>query len=164
MEGKEIGKAFIIGLVVFIGLNVLFNILYLANIEALELYFEYIEESPAGIALLLFGSVMSMINLPGLGLTYMFTFDTEMVILGMSFLIPGIIAALVVGIVAKEKYERFIAWMIIALVAFMVILFAGIVDDTLYMGNLEDFLKGLLAVLLINIAFDGFFAIILPEK
>ena len=107
---------------------------------------------------------MSMINLPGLGLTYMFTFDTEMVILGMSFLIPGIIAALVVGIVAKEKYERFIAWMIIALVAFMVILFAGIVDDTLYMGNLEDFLKGLLAVLLINIAFDGFFAIILPEK
>lgn len=163
MDRKEIGKAFLIGLAVFIGLNVLLRIVTFSVAGALDIYFADIQNNPVLIVGLLLGSMM---ELPGTGMVSILGgTDLETILVGLSIILPGIIAALVVGIIANLKYERFTAWILITLVSYIIILIAGILDSTLYSPlTFEVFLKGTIAGLLINIAFDGFFAIILPEK
>ena len=163
MEGKEIGKGFIVGLVIFIVLNLVLRIAYYAVDDVLDLYMEALADNPILLVDLLFGS---MIVTPGYGLSAIIVgAELEYIILGMSIIVPGIIAALVIGLVANEKYERFIAWLIVALVCFVIIVIAGVLDEVLYLpSDFETFMQAALIGLLVNIAFDGFFAIILPEK
>ena len=163
MEGKEIGKAFLIGLAVFIGLNVLLRILTFGVAGALDPYFANLGNYPVLILGLLFGSVL---ELPGIGMLSILAWtNIGTVLVGMSILVPGIIAALVVGVVAKLKNERIIAWILITLVCHGIILIGGIIEANLYSPlSFEEFLKTMIAGLINSIAFNGFFAIIQPEK
>jgi hypothetical protein len=163
MDGKEIGKAFLFGLAVFIGLNVLLRLLTFSAAGALDMYFANLGNYPVLVLGLLFGSVL---ELHGTGMvTILAASSLGNVLVGLSILVPGIVAALVVGVVSKSKYERIIAWILITLICHGIILIGGILEANLYSPfTFEEFLRVMIGGLIISIVFDGFFAIILPEK
>ena len=177
MSGKDVAKGFIIGLLIFIGVSAGLKILAYAVMEYLETYFELFEDYPMLIFDLLFMPIAigpsEAANLMAVGPSdEMLEFALNM----MAYLLPGILAALVIGLIMDSKYEAFGAWVLVALTCFILIIIAAAIEEVVYLlvdyikpnvitiTELEEFIKFALFGFLVNIVFCGFFAVIVVRE
>ncbi|MFX1398578.1 MAG: hypothetical protein ACFFAS_16235 [Promethearchaeota archaeon] len=166
MSGQSFGKAFAVGLVVYIGLNVLLQIIYFVAIDQLELYFDLLEQEPAFILELLFGPITAA---PYYGTTEITRVvggdDAKYILNGLRYLIPGILATVASARLAESKYESFGAWALVALISFVLCLIYVLrYFDLMGWDFDETAIVNLIMILLLNLGFYGFFAVIASKN
>lgn len=173
------GKAFLLSLVAFVGLNFLFAILSLAfgpGIGALLDIFNPTSPNYAPLMLIfhLFGSIIStpsiifnyIIFQPFLG-----NFILEIFLFGLGYLITPIIAAILAGRFGESKIQCFGAWALTAVISTVTVIIAVLLSPftrtillNLYvLASFEQLLIFAIISCVINILFYGFFALLLSK-
>ncbi|MEE9376962.1 MAG: hypothetical protein V3V33_02885 [Candidatus Lokiarchaeia archaeon] len=168
------GKAFLLSLAAFVGLNFIFTIIYYALVTGFDVLFSTIEAAPLMILYYLFGSILSTpftifnwtIAQPFLG-----NFDLPFLILGLGYLIAPIIAAILAGRFGESKGQCFGGWLLTAVIS-IVTVFIGVflsntvetMVSTMYLwGSLDSILIYSIISCVINIVFYGFFALLVSN-
>ncbi len=168
------GKAFLLSLAAFVGLNFVFTIVYYALGTGFDDLFSTIETAPLMILYYLFGSILSTpftifnwtIAEPFLG-----NFELTFLILGLGYLIAPLIAAILAGRFGESKGQCFGGWFLTAVIS-VVSVFIGVflsptfeaTLSTMYLwGSLDSILIYSIISCVINIVFYGFFALLVSK-
>lgn len=178
------GKAFLLSLVVFVGLNFVVSIIYLLlgpGIDVLLNRFNNdpnnLEYGPLMIIYYLFGSASSLpsTNLDWAIVQPLFSTPSNMdyLVLGIGFLVTPIIASILAGKFAESKGQAVGVWLLIVAIstgAIVVGVIPGLSDT--FVSNLGTFYgwSGFESTLIfiaisgvINIVYGGFFALLVVE-
>ncbi len=168
------GKAFLLSIAAFVGLNFIFTIIYYALGPSFDTLFTNIQLRPLIILYYLFGSIIST---PSLILSYTIfqpilgSFVLDIFLLWLGFLIPPIIAAVLAGRFGESKAESFGAWALTAGISTVAVIIAALLSPftlteitTLYiLASFDQLLIFAIISLVINILFYGFFALLLSK-
>ncbi|MFX0000269.1 MAG: hypothetical protein ACFE9Q_01025 [Candidatus Hodarchaeota archaeon] len=167
------GKAFLLSIAAFVGLNFIFTIIYYALGSGFDTLFTTIESAPLIILYYLFGSIIStpyiilnnMIFQP-----LLFSFDLDIFLMWLGFLIAPIIAAILAGRFGESKGQSFGAWALTAVISTVSVIIAALLSPTtegelitLYGLLSEQIIIFAIISLIINIVFYGFFALLLSK-
>jgi len=169
------GKAFLLSIVAFVGLNFIFTIIYFALGDGFDVLFDNIQEAPLRILCYLFGSIVSApflifnvtIVQPFLGT--IFVLETFLFWLG--YLIAPIIAAILAGRFGESKIQCFGGWALTAIISTVSVIIAALLSpitetELLNLYFLLDFDHLLIFAItscVINIFFYGFFALLVSK-
>ncbi|TKJ22653.1 MAG: hypothetical protein CEE43_05335 [Promethearchaeota archaeon Loki_b32] len=168
------GKAFLLSIVAFVGLNFIFTIIYFALGDGFDVLFDNIQEAQLRILYYLFGSIVSApffifnvtIVQPFLG-----TFVLETFIFWLGYLIAPIIAAILAGRFGESKIQCFGGWALTAIISTVSVIIAAFLSpitetELLNLYFLLDFDHLLIFAItgcVINIFFYGFFALLVSK-
>lgn len=174
------GKAFILSLTAFIGLNFIFTIVYHALGADFDTLFDSIQQDPLLILYYLFGSIVIppflIFNLtivqPFLG-----TFVLETFLLWLGFLIAPIIAAILAGKFGESKGQCFGGWALTAIISTVAVIIAAFLNTATQnlllnlptaagmpaMTVFDQLLIFAIVGCVINIIFYGFFALLVSK-
>ncbi len=167
------GKAFLLSIVAFVGLNFVFTIIYYA-IEGFDVLFFNIQTYPLMILYYLFGSIISTpfkildwtIAQPFLG-----SFDLTVLILGLGYLTALIIAAILAGRFGESKIQCFGGWLLTAAISTVSVIIAAFLSNftqstllTMYgWTTFNELLIFVIISCIINVVFYGFFALLFSK-
>jgi len=174
------GKAFLLSIAAFVGLNFIFTITYYAIGPGFDALFSNIQLYPLLILYYLFGSIFStpflIFNLiivqPFLGNSVPETF-----LLWLGFLIAPIIAAILAGRFGESKGQCFGGWALTAIISTVSVIIAAFLStatrNLLFnlptaanlpaMTVFDELLIFAIAGFVINIIFYGFFALLVSK-
>ncbi|NVM34447.1 MAG: hypothetical protein HWN81_02555 [Candidatus Lokiarchaeota archaeon] len=170
------GKAFLLSLTAFVGINFIFTIIYYALSPGLEFgdLFDTIQGAPLMILYYLFGSIIctpfTIFNWT-IAQPYLGNFDLAFLILGLGYLIAPIIAAILAGRFGESKGQCFGGWLLTAVISivpvfigvFLSATFQTILSTTYFWGSLDVILISSIISCVINIVFYGFFALLFSK-
>ena len=168
------GKAFLISIASFVGLNFIFTIIYYAIGDGFNVLFFNIQTYPLMILYYLFGSIISTpyilldwtIAQPFLG-----NFDLTVLILGLGYLAALIISAILAGRFGESKGQCFGAWVLTAAISTVSVIIAAFVSPftqstllTMYgLASFNELLIFIIISCIINMVFYGFFALLVSK-
>lgn len=168
------GKAFLLSLAAFVGLNFVFTIVYYALGTGFNDLFDTIQEAPLMILYYLFGSILCTpfvifnwtIAQPFLG-----NFDLALLILGLGYLIALIIAGILAGRFGESKGQCFGGWLLTAVISIVPVFIGVFLSDTFQNTLFDTYVWASLDVILINsiiscvinVIFYGFFALLVSK-
>ena len=168
------GKAFLLSIAAFVGLNFIFTIIYYALGPGFDTLFNGIQSAPLLILYYLFGSIISTpsnifnytIIQPFLG-----SFVLETFLFWLGYLIAPIIAAILAGRFGESKGQSFGAWALTAGISTVSVIIAALLSPTTQTTLISLYLLASFAQLLIlaiislviNMVFYGFFALLLSK-
>ena len=164
------GKAFLLSLVAFVGLNFIFTILdYLFSPVGFDTLFSTIEAAPLMILYYLFGSIMSIpfYNLNWLVIDPLLNSNMDNLLLGLGYLIAPLVAAILAGHFGESKLQCFSGWLLTAIISSVVVIIGALLSQTLQDTlnttygwiSIETIIAFITLSCLINIVFYGFFAL-----
>ena len=169
------GKAFLLSIVVFVGLNFVFTALYYALIVGFDTFMTTISNAPLMILYFLFGSAASIpsTNLNWAIVQPIVLNNMDFLIFGIGYLVTPIIAGILAGRFAESKAEGVGAWLLTAAIS-TVAMIIGIIPDfsatfvstlTLFYGliGFDLTLIYLIISCIINIIYGGFFTLLVVE-
>jgi len=176
------GKAFLLSIAAFVGLNFIFTIIYHA-IQPLgfDVLFNTIQSAPLMILYYLFGSILSIPSIifnwtivsPLLG-----AFNLPNLILGIGYLAAPIVAAILAGRFGESKGQCFGGWLLTAVISTVLVIIGALLSpilqleiSTIYgwwpppppLAPFEMILIYPIISCLINIIFYGFFALLVSK-
>ncbi|MDX1797567.1 MAG: hypothetical protein R3255_02855 [Candidatus Lokiarchaeia archaeon] len=166
------GKAFLISLIAFVGINFIFTIIYYAFIGFAQLIND-IQSDPIMILYYLFGSIIST---PSTILNWtiaepFLSQNMDMLILGLGHLVAPLIAAILAGRFGESKSQSFGGWLLAAVISTASVIIAAWLNpatanklNTIYVWPLNDVLVLAIISCLVNIVFYGFFALLLSKE
>lgn len=171
------GKAFLLSIAAFVGLNFIFTIIYYAIGPGFNVLFYNIQTYPLMILYYLFGSIISTpyiildwtIAQPFLG-----NFDLTVLILGLGYLAALIIAPILAGRFGESKIQCFGGWLltaVISTVSIIIAIFLSLFTQnhifTTYTAygwlTFDIILIRIIVSCIINIVFYGFFALLVSK-
>ncbi|MFX1571937.1 MAG: hypothetical protein ACFFB0_04260 [Promethearchaeota archaeon] len=163
------GKAFLLSLVAFIGINFIFTIIYFLLLEDFDTLFSTIAGDPLMILYYLFGSILSIpfYNLKWLVIDPLLNNNMDNLILGLGFLVAPLIAAILAGNFGESKSQCFSGWLLTALVSSIATIIGALLSQT-FRTTIETTYEWstILSIIaftalscLINIVFYSFFAL-----
>ncbi len=161
-------KAFLLSLVVYVGINFLFLIIYSLINNTLDTLFTILQTAPLMILYYLFGPITI---LPSDSIALIVNFDPfvlSILISGIGFLIAPLLAAILSGRFGESKAEAFGGWLLTAAISAVMIIiamfFSGTVEgilSLLYMTSSQTtILIYVLISFFINFVGFGFFALL----
>ncbi len=168
------GKAFLLSLTVFVGLNFVFTIVYYALGDGFDVLFNTIEGAPLMILFYLFGSIIctpSIIFNWTIAQPFLGNFNILFLILGLGYLISPIIAAILAGRFGESKGQCFGGWILTSVISVIPIIIGAYLNTT-FQNTLSTFYlwSSLNSILIysiiscvINIFFYGFFALLISK-
>ncbi len=173
------GKAFLLSLVAFVGLNFIFSIISLALGPGIGVLLDIfnpgsLNYAPLMLVFYLFGSIVST---PSLIFNYIIfqpflgSFVLEIFIIWLGYLITLIIAAILAGKFGESKIQCFGAWALTAVISTVSVIIASVISPftqnellTKYLlSSFNELLIFAIISCLINILFYGFFALLLSK-
>ena len=167
------GKAFLLSIAAFVGLNFIFTIIYYALGTGFDTMFGTIQTAPLIILYYLFGSIFStpyLILSNTIFQPLLIGFDLANFLMWLGFLIAPIIAAILAGRFSESKGESFGAWTLTAAISTVCVIIAAFLSPTtegvlttLYGLLSEQLIIFAIISLVINIVFYGFFALLLSK-
>ncbi len=175
------GKAFLLSIAAFVGLNFIFTIIYFAlQTDGFDTLFNTIEDAPLIILYYLFGSIVSapfLIFNVTIVQSFLGTFVLEVFLLWLGFLIASIIAAILAGRFGESKIQCFGGWALTAVISTVLVIIAAILSPTtegvlfslptvVGLPALADFDQLLIFAIIscvINVFFYGFFALLVSK-
>ncbi|MFX1375688.1 MAG: hypothetical protein ACFFA0_07740 [Promethearchaeota archaeon] len=172
------GKAFLLSLVAFIGLNFIFSILYLAFGPGFdELLDRFDPDLPTYAPLMtiyyLFGSIISVpyINLNWVIVEPLLLENSDYLIMGLGYIIAPLIAAILAGKFAESKLQGFAGWFLTVFVSTGAVITGVFLsqtfeDELITIYGWVDFevlLISLLISAVINIIFYSFFVLLVSK-
>ena len=174
------GKAFLLSIAAFVGLNFIFTIIFYALGPGFDALFNGLQLAPLLILYYLSGSIVSTPFLifnatvvqPILG-----TFVLELFLFWLGYLIAPIIAAILAGRFGESKSQSFGGWALTAIISTVSVIIAALLSSTTQsilfniptivgLPALADFNQLLIFIIvncIINIVFYGFFALLLSK-
>ena len=166
------GKAFLLSLVAFVGLNFIFTILdYLFSPDGFDALFSTIEAAPLMILYYLFGSIMSIpfYNLNWLVIDPLLYNNMDNLLLGLGYLIAPLVAAILAGHFGESKLQCFSGWLLTAIVSSVVVIIGALLSQTFQdtlnttygWTSIETIIAFTALSCLINMVFYGFFALMI---
>ncbi|MBN1215859.1 MAG: hypothetical protein JXA99_10520 [Candidatus Lokiarchaeota archaeon] len=127
MEGNKVLKGLVIGLVIFIALNFVFQIICYAIEGVLEAWFQTLN-SAYNILEALFGFII-VTPTNGITIANASSWDMTTTLLFLVFpMLTAIISAIIAGRFAEDKAGGFLAWFLVALIS-GIILFIGVIIE-----------------------------------
>jgi len=175
------GKAFLLSIAAFVGLNFIFTIIYFALGDGFDVLFDNIQKAPLIILYYLFGSIVSTpfyifnvtIVQPFLG----YTFVLETFLFWLGFLIAPIIAAILAGRFGESKIQCFGGWVLTAVISTVSVIIAALLSDItqgtllnlptlagfLALADFDELLIFAIVSCVINVFFYGFFALLVSK-
>ena len=169
------GKAFLISIAAFVGLNFIFTIIYFALVDnGFDDMFATIQTAPLIILYYLFGSIVSapfLIFNATIAQPFLGVFVLEFFLLWLGFLIAPIIAAILAGRFGESKIQCFGGWALTAILSTVSVIIAALLSPTtqtelLNLYGLADFDQLLIFAIIsciINVFFYGFFALLVSK-
>ncbi len=170
------GKAFLLSIAAFVGLNFIFTIIYFALGAGFDVLFTTIQEYPLMIIYYLFGSIIS---LPNINLNWaiaepFLNNNMDYLVLGIGNLTAPIIAAILAGRFGENKGQSFGGWLLTVIISTVSVIIAAFLSGTteatiltLYLDPLVDGFNELLIFVIIscivNLVFYGFFALLFSK-
>ena len=168
------GKAFLLSIAAFVGLNFIFTITYYAIGPGFDALFSNIQLYPLLILYYLFGSIIST---PYIIFNYIVfqpifvSFILETFLFWLGYLIAPIIAAILAGRFGESKAQCFGAWTLTAVISTVSVIIAALLSPftlttltTLYfLTSFDQLLIFAVISLVINMLFYGFFALLLSK-
>ncbi len=177
------GKAFLLSIAAFVGLNFIFTIINFALVvDGFDTLFDDIQQAPLMILYYLFGSIVSApflifnvtIVQPFLG-----TFVLETFLFWLGYLIAPIIAAILAGRFGESKIQCFGGWALTAIISTVSVIIAALLSDitqgtllnlpTLALADLpalagfDELLIFAITSCIINVFFYGFFTLLVSK-
>ena len=171
------GKAFILSLAAFVGLNFVFTIVYYALGTGFDDLFSIIETTPLMILYYLFGSIIStpyIILDWTIAQPFLDNFDLTIMILGLGYLIAPIIAAILAGRFGESKGQCFGGWLLTAVISivpvFIGVFLSPFTQNTIFTTytaygwlTFDIILIRIIVSCIINIIFYGFLALLVSK-
>lgn len=168
------GKAFLLSIAAFVGLNFIFTIIYYALGPGFDVLFNNIQLYPLIILYYLFGSIIST---PSIIFNYIIFqpilggFVLESFLFWLGYLITPIIAAILAGRFGESKIQCFGAWTLTAVISTVSVIIATLLSNftqtTLlnlyFLTSFNELLIFAIISCVINILFYGFFALLLSK-
>ncbi|MFX1327304.1 MAG: hypothetical protein ACFE91_04065 [Promethearchaeota archaeon] len=167
------GKAFLLSIAAFVGLNFIFTIINYAIGAGFNDLFTTIQNYPLMIIYYLFGSIIS---LPSLNLNYaiaepFLNNNMDLLILGIGYLIAPIIAAILAGRFGENKGQSFGGWLLTTIISTTSIIIAVFLSNfteitilTLYgLLSFDQLLIFVIISCVVNLVFYGFFALLFSK-
>ncbi len=173
------GKAFLLSLVAFVGLNFVFAILSLAFGPGIAVLLDIFNPAspnyaPLKLIFYLFGSIAST---PTLIFNYILfqpllgSFVLEIFLIWLGYLITPIIAAILAGRFGESKIQCFGAWSLTAVISTATVIIAALLSPVTqtallslyFLASFEQLLIFAIISCIINILFYGFFALLLSK-
>ncbi|KKL64801.1 hypothetical protein LCGC14_2161350 [marine sediment metagenome] len=127
------GKAFLLSLVAFVGLNFIFSILYFVIVVDFDTLMTQIESAPLTIIYYLFGSITGVpsTNMDWAIIQPLFNDNTDLLLIGLGYLVAPIIAGILAGRFAESKLQGFLGWLLTAVVSTVAIIIGVFLSPTL---------------------------------
>ena len=172
------GKAFLLSLVAFVGLNFIFSILYFVIVVDFDTLMTQIQSAPLTIIYYLFGSITGVpsTNMDWAIVQPLFNDNTDLLLIGLGYLVAPIIAGILAGRFAESKLQGFLGWLLTAVISTVAIIIGVFLSPTLEtaLGGIpalegipaygwigfDVILIYLLISLIVNIIGYGFFALL----
>ena len=168
------GKAFLLSLVAFVGLNFIFTILYyLFSSDGLDALFTTIRDTPLMIFYYLFGSIVSnpYNNLEWLVVEPLLNDNMDNLILGLGFFIAPLVAAILAGHFGESKSQSFSGWLLTAIISSVVLIIVELselspslqdaITTTYGWSSVETIIIYTTLSFLINLVFYSFFTLMI---
>ncbi len=166
------GKAFLLSLVAFVGLNFIFTILYyLLSPVGFDDLLSSIKAAPLMILYYLFGSIVSIPfnNLNWLVIDPLLNNNMDNLLLGLGYLIAPLVAAILAGNFGESKLQCFSGWLLTAIISSVVVIlgallsltFQDTLDTTFGWASFQEIVANITLSCLINIVFYSFFALMI---
>ena len=175
------GKAFLLSIAAFVGLNFIFTIIYFAlQPDGFDTLFDTIQTAPLMILYYLFGSIVStpfLIFNVTIAQPFLGTFILEVFLLWLGFLIAPIIAAILAGRFGESKIQCFGGWTLTAIISTVLVIIAAILSPItegelfslptviglLPLADFDQLLIFAIISCVINVFFYGFFALLVSK-
>jgi len=173
------GKAFLLSLVAFVGLNFIFSIISLALGLGIGVLLDIFNPGSPNYAplMLLFYLFGSIVSTPTLIFNYIIfqpflgTFVLEIFLFWLGYLIAPIIAAILAGRFGESKSQCFGAWALTAAISTVTVIIAALLSNITqtallnlyFLASFEQLLIFAIISCVINILFYGFFALLLSK-
>jgi hypothetical protein len=168
------GKAFLLSILAFVGLNFTFTIIHFALIPlGLEELFTTIQNDPLMILFYLFGPIICS---PSFIFNWVITQpilldDMSYLVLGLGYLIAPIIAAILAGRLGENKGQSFGGWLLTVVISTVLVVIGALLNSTLQvvisatyiLGSFNEILVFSLINCVINLVFYGFFVLLLSK-
>ncbi|KKM70986.1 hypothetical protein LCGC14_1435170 [marine sediment metagenome] len=164
------GKAFLLSLVAFVGLNFIFSILYFVIFAGFDTLMTEIQNAPLMIIYYLFGSITSVpsTNMEMAIVQPLIYSNMTPLIKGLGYLLAPIIAGILAGKFAESKLQGLLGWLLTAVVSTVAIIvgvfFSPTIELTLTLAygwvGFNVILIYLLISCIVNIIGYGFFALL----
>ncbi|KKL64787.1 hypothetical protein LCGC14_2161490 [marine sediment metagenome] len=160
------GKAFLLSLVAFVGLNFVFSILNFVIFVGFDTLMTTIQSAPLMIIYYLFGSIASVpsTNLGMVIVEPLLNSNMTPIITGLGYLLAPIIAGVLAGRFGESKLQGFLGWLLTAVVgtaALLVgVLLSPALEAALGLIGFNVIIIYLLISLVVNIIAYGFFALL----
>ncbi|MFX1347495.1 MAG: hypothetical protein ACFE92_02365 [Promethearchaeota archaeon] len=168
------GKAFLLSIAAFVGLNFIFTIIYYAIGPGFDVLFNDIQDYPLLILYYLFGSIIST---PYIILNYIVfqpifvSFILENFLLWIGYLIAPIIAAILAGRFGESKIECLGAWLLTTGISTISVIIAALLSPTTqarlltkyFLTSFNELIIFAIISCVINMLFYGFFALLLSK-
>ena len=164
------GKAFLLSLVAFVGLNFIFSILYFVIFAGFDTLMTEIQNAPLMIIYYLFGSITSVpsTNMEMAIVEPIIYSNMTPLITGLGNLLAPIIAGILAGKFAESKLQGCLGWLLTAVVSTVGIIIGVLLSPALKgvialtYGSIEFnvILNYLLISCVVNIIGYGFFALL----
>jgi len=168
------GKAFLLSLAAFVGLNFIFTILYyLLSPVGFDALLSTIKADPLMILYYLFGSIVSIPfnNLNWLVIDPLLINNMDNLLLGLGYLIAPLVAAILAGHFGESKLQCFSGWLLTAIISSVVVIigafpnlsqtFSDTLETTYGWVSFQEIVANITLSCLINIVFYSFFALMI---
>ncbi|MFX1259874.1 MAG: hypothetical protein ACFFAN_18650 [Promethearchaeota archaeon] len=166
------GKAFLLSLVAFVGLNFIFTVLYfLFSPLGFDALFSTIEVAPLMILYYLFGSILSIpfYNFNWVVIEPLLNNNMDILLLGLGFIIAPLVAAILAGIFGETKLQCFSGWLLSAIISCVVVIigvflsqtFRNTLETTYGWTSNETIITYVVINCVINVIFYSFFALMI---
>ncbi len=163
------GKAFLLSLAAFVGLNFIFAVLY--YLLGLDDLLSTIRADPLMILYYLFGPIVSIpfYNLNWLVIDPLLNNNMDNLLLGLGYLIAPLVAAILAGHFGESKLQCFSGWLLTAIISSVVAIIGAFLNQTFSntLGTTYGWLSFQVIIAytalscLINIVFYNFFALMI---
>ncbi|MFX1366658.1 MAG: hypothetical protein ACFFCE_02255 [Promethearchaeota archaeon] len=168
------GKAFLLSLTAFVGLNFIFTIINYAIGDGFDVLFSTIENYPLMILYYLFGSIIStpsMILILTIAEPILISFELSSFLLGIGFLTALLIAAILAGRFGESKGQCIGGWVLTSVISVTLVIIGASISATLEstISDLYDWSSFDILLIysiiscLVNIIFYGFFALLISK-
>jgi len=168
------GKAFLLSIAAFVGLNFIFTIIYYALGPGIDVLFDYIQTYPLIILYYLFGSIVSTPSLIFSNIIaqpLLASFVVENFLLWLGYLIALIIAAILAGKFGESKIQCFGGWLLTSVISTVSVIIAATLSDftqgtvltMILKTSFDELLIFVIISCVINIFFYGFFALLVSK-
>ena len=165
------GKAFLLSLAAFVGLNFIFAIIYFAlSPGGFDTLFSTFETAPLMILYYLFGPIVNIpfINLNWVLIDPLLNNNMDNLLLGLGYLIAPLVAAILAGHFGESKLQCFSGWLLTVVISCIVVIigvllsptFQNTLDTTYEWSTFPAILVYTVLSCFINIIFYSFFALL----